>query len=315
MLFLGLAVGQLIYGPVSDSIGRKLPILVGLTIFLIGSVLSMASENFFWMLAGRFLQGLGAAGPRIVTVALIRDLYRGRAMAEIMSFIMMVFILVPMIAPIIGQFVMNMSNWRGIFAMFCVLCIISFIWFQWRQTETLPPAARRKFAAGPLWDGIKQTLSNRMAMGYVFAAGLIFGAFVGFLTSVQQILQVQYGLGEAFPYYFAAIALTIGISSFLNGKLVVQCGMRYLSYRAPFHPHCDRLCLSCLCHDHRHRAPFMDLHGVPHEYVFVHRRVVQQLQCACHGTAWRDCRDRVCNRQFRHNGHLSVARHHHRSSL
>ncbi len=229
VLFLGLAVGQMIYGPISDAIGRKPAIYAGLVLFVGGCLLSIFATDFNMMLAGRLLQGIGAAGPRIVTIALIRDGYEGRAMARIMSFVMAVFILVPTLAPALGQLVLLVAHWRGIFVCFLVLALLVFAWFALRQPETLPPAKRIPFSVAGLFASIVETCSNRKALGYTIAGGLIFGAFVGYLNSSQQMLQQQYSLGNQFAFYFAILALAIGGASFINAKLVMRFGMRLLS--------------------------------------------------------------------------------------
>ncbi len=231
-LFLGLAVGQLVYGPVSDSIGRKPAIHIGLALFLAGCVMSIASSTYAAMLAGRVLQGLGVAGPRIVTVALVRDRYEGRAMARIMSLIMMTFIIVPAVAPAIGQGILMAAHWRMIFVFFLALGVIAMVWFGLRQEETLRPEARRPLSLRHLASGVRETLSNRHAFGYAVAGGLVFGPFIGYLTSAQQILQKQFGLGELFPAYFAVLALAVGAASYFNARLVMRLGMRHLSRRA-----------------------------------------------------------------------------------
>lgn len=231
-LFLGLAVGQLVYGPLSDSIGRKPAIYGGLVLFVIGCLLSIASWNFSVMLAGRFLQGLGAAGPRIVTIALVRDRYEGRAMARIMSLVMAVFIIVPAVAPALGQGVLFFAHWRMIFVILLLLAVVAFVWFGLRQEETLAVGLRRPLSLGGIVNGVRETLADRCALGYTIGAGLVFGAFVGYLTSAQQIFQGLFALGEQFPLYFAALALAIGGASYLNARLVMRHGMRPLSWRA-----------------------------------------------------------------------------------
>ena len=231
-LFLGLAIGQMIYGPLSDSIGRKPAIYLGSTIFIVGCVLSIVATSLPVMLAGRLLQGFGAAGPRTVTIALVRDQYSGRGMARIMSFVMAVFILVPVIAPAVGQGVVLVANWRAVFGLFLVLALIGLVWFAARQPETLAPAARVPFSLGRIAAGVRETCTNRVSAGYMIAGGLIFGAFVGYLLSAQQILQRQYGLGALFPAYFGVLALAIGAASVVNARLVMRIGMRALSARA-----------------------------------------------------------------------------------
>lgn len=227
-LFIGLAVGQMIYGPLSDSTGRKPAIYAGLVFFIIGCLLSLFASTYTMMLAGRFLQGLGAAGPRIVTIALVRDRFQGREMARIMSFVMMVFILVPAIAPALGQMLLLIAHWRMIFAVFLLLAVIVFVWFALRQEETLTQERRAAFSWRRIGLAIRETFTHRIAFGYTMTAGFIFGAFVGFLNSVQQIFQQQYELGVLFPAYFAVLALSIGGASFINAKLVMRYGMRTL---------------------------------------------------------------------------------------
>ena len=145
-LFLGLAIAQMVYGPLSDSFGRKPAIYAGFAIFIAGCVLSILASGLEVMLLGRFLQGIGAAGPRIVTMALVRDQYAGRAMARVMSLAMAVFIMVPVLAPAIGQGILLVAHWRAIFGMLLAVALIALAWFALRQPETLPPARRTPFS-------------------------------------------------------------------------------------------------------------------------------------------------------------------------
>ncbi len=228
-LFIGLSIGQLFYGPLSDSIGRKPAVYLGLAIFIAGCFLSVFATSFEVMLAGRVLQGLGAAGPRVVTVALVRDLFEGRAMARTMSFVMMVFIMVPAAAPAIGQLIQSIFDWRAIFGSFLLIAMIGLVWFWFRQEETLPAEARVPFAVKPIVAGVVETLRNRAAFGYTLTGGLVFGSFIGFLVSSQQVFQQTYGTGKDFPAYFAMLALAVGTASFVNGRVVMRFGMRALS--------------------------------------------------------------------------------------
>ena len=229
LLFLGMAFGQLFWGPLSDSFGRKPVVLVGASVFVCGCLVSALSQDLEMMLAGRFLQGLGAAASRIITIAMIRDRYEGNAMAQIMSLIMSVFILVPMVAPAIGQGILWIAGWREIFVMLMVLAFIVQTWFAFRQPETLEVKNRIPFSAKNLWSAFVEVSTNRQAMGYTVCASLVFGAFVGYLSSSQQILQEQYQLGDAFALYFAVIAASIGIAAYANSSLVMRFGMEKLS--------------------------------------------------------------------------------------
>lgn len=229
LLFVGMAIGQLIYGPLSDSIGRKPAIYIGISLFLIGCIFSIAATNFTIMLLGRFLQGIGAAGPRIVAIALVRDKYEGSAMARVMSFIMSVFVLIPAVAPVLGQGLLIFFHWRAIFAAFIFLAIIALVWFVLRQPETLKPSQRRSFSLQPILGAVQEVCTNRTVIGYTITTGLIFGSFLGYLNSAQQIFQEQYFLGTLFPLYFAILALAIGSATYVNAKLVMRYGMRLLT--------------------------------------------------------------------------------------
>ncbi|NNC37149.1 MAG: multidrug effflux MFS transporter [Hyphomonadaceae bacterium] len=227
-LFGGLMVGQLIYGPASDTTGRKPAIFSGLAIFVIGCIISATAESFEAMLAGRFIQGLGVAGPRIVSIAIVRDLYAGRAMARITSIIMAFFILVPAIAPQLGQWIIMFAPWRMIFYVMIVLAGIIAIWYGIRQPESLPREARRKFSARKLWDGAKEVFMTRVSLWYTVAAGIIYGAFLSYLFTSPQIFEDQFGIVDRFPVYFGALALVLGAAGFVNSKLVMNVGMRKL---------------------------------------------------------------------------------------
>ena len=227
-LFLGLAVGQLFFGPLSDKTGRKPAIYGGLSVFVIGSLISVFSFSFPMMLVGRLLQGTGVSSPRAVGLALVRDRFEGRAMARIMSFVTTVFILVPMIAPSMGQALLLFTGWRSIFGAFVLLAIITLLWFGLRMPETLAPEDRAPFSLQRILSAMGEIFRTRPALGFTVTAGFISGAHLGYLNSSQQIFQEEYGLGDLFPIYFAIIALSIGLASFLNARMVMRFGMHFL---------------------------------------------------------------------------------------
>jgi DHA1 family bicyclomycin/chloramphenicol resistance-like MFS transporter len=228
MIFLGMAVGQLFFGPLSDRTGRKPAVYAGYSLYIAGALLSILAASFPMMLAGRLLQGLGISAPRAVTLALVRDRYAGRGMARVMSFVMTVFILVPMVAPTLGQTILLFSGWRSIFVSFVLMALITWAWFALRMPETLAPEDRMPFSLRRVVDATIKILKNRTALGYTVSAGLISGAFLGYLSSSQQIFQELYALGERFPLFFAVIALSLGLASLLNARLVMRFGMRFL---------------------------------------------------------------------------------------
>lgn len=229
-LFLGLALGQMLYGPLSDSFGRKKAIYLGVSIFILGNMISLLSTNFTMMLLGRVCQGFGVASCRVVTLAMIRDKLEGREMGRVMSLIMVLFIMVPAIAPSIGQAILFFAEWRTIFGFILTIGIFSTLWFFFRQPETLPKEKRLAFSVSTITAGIIETLKNTITRSYMIAAGIIFGAFVGYISSAQQILQIQYKLGDAFSIYFGGLAVAIGFSSFVTSKLVMRFGMERLSF-------------------------------------------------------------------------------------
>jgi MFS transporter, DHA1 family, multidrug resistance protein len=228
IFFLGMALGQLFFGPLSDKTGRKPTVYIGYAVYIAGSLLSIFALSFPMMLAGRLLQGIGISAPRAVTMALVRDLYAGRMMARVMSFVMTVFILAPMLAPSLGQAIMSFSGWRGIFIGFVVLALVILIWFASRMPETLAPERRAPFTLRRVIDATTVIVKNRTAFGYTVSAGLVGGAFLGYLNSAQQIFQEQYALGKFFPVVFGIISLSIGLASFMNARLVMRFGMRFL---------------------------------------------------------------------------------------
>ncbi|MGD2171017.1 MAG: multidrug effflux MFS transporter [Gammaproteobacteria bacterium] len=237
VFFAGMALGQILFGPLSDAVGRRPAIIAGLCVLAAGSLLSLFAVNFSQMLLGRLLGGMGAAGPRIVSIALVRDRYRGREMARVMSFVMTVFILVPVFAPAVGQGILLFTSWHYIFGLFVALALGVGGWFWVRQPETLAPQFRSSFSFTNLALDTLGVLRQRAALGYALTMGFVFGAFIGYLSSSQQIFQIQYDLGELFPLYFGILASVIGIASMVNARLVMQLGMRRLS----------RLALQVIC--------------------------------------------------------------------
>ena len=227
--FAGMTIGTLLSGPISDSTGRKPAIFAGLLIYLAGSVLCLFSTSFEMLLAGRALQGVGASSPRIVSMAMVRDGQGGAAMARIMSFVMSVFMLVPILAPSIGQLVLFVASWRMIFVGFLAMAVIAAIFLQVRQEETLPKEKRVAFSAGNLFRSAREFFRFPAAWGYTIAVGFIFSAFICYLGTSQQIFAEQYAQGDLFAVWFGLFAVAIAFAMIFNGRMVMRHGMRFLA--------------------------------------------------------------------------------------
>ncbi len=231
-IFAGMAIGQLVSGPLSDALGRKKVLYGGLVIYLVGSVVCLLSHSIEVMLVGRFIQGLGVSGPYVSTMSIVRDKYSGRGMARIMSLVTMIFIMVPVIAPAIGQGILFLASWRYIFGLYILYALVVGTWVFFRLDETLPPKDRIAFKAANIMHGVKTVLQNRVTVTYTITMGLVFGALIGDLNSIQQIFQDQYKVGSMFAVYFGLQALSMGASSLINSHLVEKLGMRYICIRA-----------------------------------------------------------------------------------
>ncbi|AMY69871.1 multidrug effflux MFS transporter [Frigidibacter mobilis] len=229
---LGMGVGTLFAGPISDATGRKIAITGGFGLYILGAVLAWRAQSIEMLLLARFLQGLGAAGPRIVSLALIRDLYQGREMARVTSFVMMIFILIPAVAPSIGAVVIAFTGWRGIFGAFILFGLIGLLWLNLRQAETLPPAKRRPLTVISLAAAAREVLADREVRVYTVVMTLGFGQMFAVLSSSQQLFSETYGRGDSFPLWFAGMALLAGTGSILNARFVVRLGMRRIAVMA-----------------------------------------------------------------------------------
>ncbi len=226
---MGMGVGTLFVGPMSDAWGRK-PVIGGaLALYAVGALLAHYAPSLELLLLARAIQGLGASGPRIAGIALARDLYEGREMARVMSFVMMVFMVVPALAPMIGVGIIAIAGWRGIFLAFMLFGLIAFCWLTIRQGETLAPADRRPLSVSTILSGVREVLANREVRIFTAVMTLGFGQMMGLLSSIQQIFAETYGRTAEFPYWFALIAAFSATASFLNGKLVMTVGMKRLA--------------------------------------------------------------------------------------
>lgn len=230
MIFLGLGFGQLIFGPLSDSFGRKPIVYVGFILFVLATIICVATESFEMMILGRVLQGVGLASPRTLSIAMIRDSYDGDYMAKILSIVVMVFILVPVIAPTLGQFLLNYYNWESIFYVNLLFGLVIMLWFWRRQEETLSDTNRIKFTPMLFVNGTKEFIKHKNAVAFTLVSGFITGSFMVYLSTAQQIFEKQYNLADKFPYIFASLAIAVGLATFLNSRYVIRFGMWRIAY-------------------------------------------------------------------------------------
>jgi|TARA_B110000914_G_scaffold28740_1_gene21488 DHA1 family bicyclomycin/chloramphenicol resistance-like MFS transporter len=226
---LGTGLGQLISGPISDTFGRKPIITIGLMIFILACIAAYYAETLEMMLVARFIQGLGISAPRTVTMALIRDLYSGRKMAQVMSLAMAIFVLVPALAPSIGQLLFINFGWRSIYMAFIAFALIGLLWLNLRQPETLPFEQRKKLSSTEFLRAFKVVITNTAVVKYTVTLALGFGALFGYLNSAQQIFVDTLGAGMKFPMYFAIISILAAPASFMNAALVMKYGMKLLA--------------------------------------------------------------------------------------
>lgn len=232
MIFLGIGFGQLVFGPLSDSFGRKPIVFAGLFLFFVASMICLTSTSFEMMIFGRVLQGVGLASLRTMSISMVRDSYHGDYMAKILSIVVMFFILVPVIAPSLGQLLLKFYDWKAIFYANLGFGFLVMIWFWLRQEETLPKTKRIKLTSHLFWDGVKEFFKYKDAVAFTLISGFITGSYIVYLSTSQQIFEHQYDLANIFPYIFASLAISVGLATYLNSRLVMQIGAERIVFIA-----------------------------------------------------------------------------------
>ncbi|TVZ51387.1 DHA1 family bicyclomycin/chloramphenicol resistance-like MFS transporter [Dokdonia sp. Hel_I_53] len=226
MIFLGLGIGPLVFGPLADAKGRKSSVYIGFSIFIAASFICIYARSLEVMIVGRILQGIGLSAPRTICIAIIRDQYEGDFMARVMSFVTVVFLLVPIVAPALGKVTLDAFNWEAIFLGQIVISMLVMIWFWRRQKETLKPENVIPFSIKRITRGFLEVVKYKQTMGFTIIQGFIVGSFLVYISASQQIFENQYDLVDEFPFIFAGLAISVGIATFLNGSFVVRFGMR-----------------------------------------------------------------------------------------
>jgi DHA1 family bicyclomycin/chloramphenicol resistance-like MFS transporter len=248
--FLGLGIGSLLFGVLSDRFGRK-PVLGGaLALFILSTIGCAVAHSFPMMLVGRFLAGFFAGASRVVAVGIIRDRFKGDAMAKVMSLILAVFMLIPVVAPSFGQAILWFAPWRWIFWILAIQAALILIWMILRMPETLRPENRLRMNPATIFRTMAAVMTHRSSAGYMLASGVVMSGLIGFILSVQQIFFDIFHAQKAFPLAFAVMAGSMGVGSLLNSRLVSRFGARRLSQGAP-------------CRDRRRNGDDVQLHVLP----------------------------------------------------
>lgn len=229
---IGFAIGQPFYGPLSDWYGRKPLLYIGTGLYIVGAALAAFAPDFYILLAARFIQGLGAAAGRVIAVAIVRDLFAGRGMSRVMSFVIMTFIVIPIIAPSIGSGILLIGDWHWIFGALLVAAILVLLWYGIRLPETLTDENRMPLRAETLKAAGKVLVTDRQTFGYTLATGFIFGNLMAYIGSAEQIFVETFQLGDNFPLVFGALAAVMIPASLVNARMVERIGMRRLSHLA-----------------------------------------------------------------------------------
>lgn len=223
---LGMGIGTFFTGPLSDAFGRKPVIVAGALVYIVSAGVAWASSSLELVLFARLTMGLGAAGPRVVALAIVRDLYSGREMARMMSIAMMIFTLVPAIAPMLGQFVILIAGWRGIFAAFALFAIIISLWTMLRLPEPLAIENRRPFRVPLMIAAVKEMVQHPTVRLSILVQTLCLAILFTMITMVQPIYDIIFDRADSFPFWFSLVALMSGSASVLNASVVVRIGMR-----------------------------------------------------------------------------------------
>ncbi|OBZ92402.1 bicyclomycin resistance protein [Pararhizobium polonicum] len=232
VFFLGFGCSQIVFGSLSDTFGRRNILLAGLAFFTLTMLGAAATQSFEMLLLLRFVQGIGAAAVRITTMAVVRDCFGGREMARVMSYVMIVFMIVPIVAPSLGQAVIYYANWHWIFILLGGIGAILFVWAAMRLQESLPKEERLPLSVASVVSGFRTVLTNRVTCGYMIGLTLFTAVICAYIVTVQQIFGEVYGLGDWLPIAFAGTAGGIAVANFANGYFVRSFGMRRISHVA-----------------------------------------------------------------------------------
>lgn len=226
IFLLGCGFGMLVFGPLADSIGRRGALVAGTGIYVLAAIAGAFAPSLELLIVSRFFMGFGAAAARIVSQTVTRDLFSGTNQARVASLIFMFFVIVPAAAPLIGQQIIFLVGWRGLFGVYVLFGTLVLVWFLLRQPETLDPARRRAFRLKPVIAATREVLTTPVSRRYLGVQILLYGQFIAYLSAAEQLWVDALGVGDRFPIYFAIVALLSAGAGFINSRLVMKVGMR-----------------------------------------------------------------------------------------
>jgi DHA1 family bicyclomycin/chloramphenicol resistance-like MFS transporter len=230
--FLGFASTQLFWGPLADRFGRKPILAAGIALYMVFAILCGIAGSFPLLIAGRIAMGASAAVTRVLVVAMVRDLFQGEAMARVMSLVFMVFMVIPVLAPSIGQFILLFGSWRTIFLLLAAYGLVMFAWSWFRLPETLHPEYRRSLNLAEIVSAVGATVKEPLSRGYTLALTVTFGALVAYISSIQQIIADAFVEPKMLGLVFGGIAAPMALASWTNAKVVGRFGLRRVGHLA-----------------------------------------------------------------------------------
>jgi len=228
----GFGAAQIVHGPLSDRFGRRPVLLISLALGVICNLTAAIAATFPLLLAARVAAGVATASSRVLATSIVRDRFVGNAMARVMSLVTIVFMVVPIAAPNLGQLILWLAPWRWIFYVLTTAGLLTFLWAAIRLPETLDPANRLPLSARRIGQGFRFVLTDRLALGYTIGSTALQGGLFGFLLSVQQIFESEFRATNLFAPVFSAMAGTMAVAAFLNSRIVMRFGARAVSHRA-----------------------------------------------------------------------------------
>ena len=227
---LGFGVGQLLWGPLADRFGRKPILAIGIALYAVFALLSGIAPSFPLLIAARVATGASAAVTRVLVIAMVRDLFDGEAMARVMSLVFMVFMLVPVLAPSLGQAILLFAPWRAIFLLLAAYGLVMWLWSFAKLPETLHPEYRRTLDPGVILRAAREASVDRLSLGYTLALTAIFGGLVAYIASVQQIIFDVFAAPGMIGLVFAAVAAPMALASWGNSRVVGRFGLRRVGH-------------------------------------------------------------------------------------